>query len=138
MKEHIETLCRQHEELRALANDYERELDKPQPDTTALSKCRWTLARLISAHLAYEGAHLYPALARTGGRAMESGRKMASEMTELGGRLQNHVREWTVSAIADDWNGYRRSSKDLIAVLRARMDAEEADLYPLAVVAKAA
>ena len=59
-------------------------------------------------------------------------------MTEIGGRLQNHVREWTVGAIADDWAGYRRSTKDLIAVLRARIDAEETELYPLAAVAKAA
>lgn len=138
MKEHLDALCRQHDELRALATQYERELDKAQPDTTALSKCRWTLARLISTHLAYEGAHLYPALSRSGGPAMETGRKMAAEMTELGGRLQNHVREWTVGAIADDWARYRRSSKDLIAVLRARMDIEEAELYPLASVAKAA
>ena len=138
MKEHIETLCRQHDELRALATQYELELDKNEPDTTALSKCRWTLARLISTHLAYEGAHLYPALTRSGGRAMEASRKMTAEMTELGGRLQNHVREWTVNAIADDWAGYRRSSKELIAVLRARMDAEEAELYPLATIANAA
>jgi hypothetical protein len=138
MKEHLEVLCRQHDELRALATQYERELDKAQPDTTALSKCRWTLARLISTHLAYEGAHLYPALARSGGRAMEASRKMAAEMTGLGGRLQNHVREWTVGAIADDWAGYRRSSADLIAVLRARMDAEESQLYPFAAMANAA
>lgn len=138
MKEHIETLRRQHDELRALADTYEREFDKAQPDTTALSKCRWTLARLISTHLAYEGAHLYPALARCSGQAMETSRRMAAEMTEIGGRLQNHVREWTVGAIADDWAGYRRSTKDLIAVLRARIDAEETELYPLAAVAKAA
>ena len=138
MKEHVESLCRQHDELRALASAYERELDKAQPDTTALSKCRWTLARLISSHLAYENAHLYPALARSGGQAMETGRRMADEMSQLGGRLQAHVREWTVGAIADDWAGYCRSSKALIAVLRARMEAEEAELFPLSVVAKAA
>jgi len=138
MKEHLDTLCRQHEELRALADQYERELDKAQPDTMALSKCRWTLARLISTHLAYEGAHLYPALARCSGPAMETGRRMAAEMTDLGAGLQAHVREWTVSAIADDWPGYCRSSKAMIAILRARMDAEEAELFPLAAVAKAA
>ncbi|GAO39970.1 hypothetical protein SCH01S_42_00130 [Sphingomonas changbaiensis NBRC 104936] len=138
MKEHVETLCRQHDELRALATQYERELDKAQPDTTALSKCRWTLARLISTHLAYEGAHLYPALARSGGQATETGRKMASEMTELGAKLQSHVREWTVNAIADDWAGYRRSSKALIALLRARMESEEANLFPLAEMGRAA
>ena len=138
MKEHLEALCRQHDELRELATQYERELDKAQPDTVALSKCRWTLARLVSSHLAYEEVHLYSALARHGGRAAEAGRKMADEMVELGGLLQTHVREWTVGAIADDWDGYRRSSKMMIAVLRGRMDAEEAELYPLAVVAKAA
>ena len=138
MKEHLEALCRQHDELRALASQYECELAKAEPDTSALSKCRWTLARLISSHLAYEGAHLYPALSRSGGRAAEASRKMAAEITELAGCLQNHVREWTVGAIADDWAGYRRSSTDLIAVLRARMDAEESQLYPFAAMANAA
>jgi hypothetical protein len=138
MKEQLETMRRQHDELRGLAITYEQELDRPSPDLSALSKCRWTLARLVSGHLAYEGAHLYPALASRDGTMVEIGRKMATEIAELGMRLQNHVREWTPGAIADDWAGYRRSSKELIAVLRARMDAEESELYPLLTVAKAA
>ena len=138
MKEQLETMRRQHDELRALGTKYEQELDRPSPDLSALSKCRWTLARLVSGHLAYEGAHLYPALASRAGPAGEIGRKMAAEIAELGGRLQNHVREWTPGAIADDWAGYRRSSKELISILRTRMDAEESELYPLAAIAKAA
>ena len=49
-----ETLVRQHDELRALADSYERALARAEPDLTALAKHRWTLARLISAHPAME------------------------------------------------------------------------------------
>src|SRR5690348_14969385 len=122
MKEKLETMRRQHEELRALAVTYEQELDRPEPDLSALSKCRWTLARLVTGHLAYENAHLYPALAGCGGAVSEAAERMSAEIVELGGRLHNHVREWTPGAIADDWAGYRRSSKDLISLLRLRME----------------
>ena len=138
MNNHVETLCQQHAELRALASQYERELAKAAPDLPALAKCRWTLARLISAHLAYEGLHLYPALAAGGGHAAEMGRVFAAEMAGLGAQLDDHVRKWTSDAILSDWVGFARSSKALMAALKARMDREEREAYPLARIAKAA
>lgn len=137
MKEQVETMRRQHDELRALSARYEHELDQPVPDLPALAKCRWTLARLVSMHLAHE-AVLSSALAAQGGRQADLGRKMAAEISELGSRLQYHVREWTPGTIAEDWAGYRRSSKTLIAELRDRMKSEERDLYPAALIAKTA
>jgi hypothetical protein len=138
MKHHIETLCRQHAELRALAIQYELELAKPAPDLPALAKCRWTLARLISAHLAYEDAYLYPTLERFGGRASELGRSISREMGDLGTQLGDHVRKWTSDMILSDWTAFTRSSKALMAMLKARMDREENEAYPLIMAAKAA
>jgi hypothetical protein len=134
----VETMCRQHDELRALASEYFRQLDRAAPDLQALSKCRWTLARLLSGHLAYEGAHLYPALSAQGGRSQHVGAAMGAEAAKLASTLQNHVREWTASAILNDWDAYRTTSRSLIEILVARLDAEEAELYPLALLAKAA
>ena len=138
MQNHVEIMCRQHDELRALGAAYERELGKPAPDLAALAKCRWTLARLVSAHLAYEGAHLYPALERAGGRASDLGRTMSAEMATLGAELGDHVRKWTSDSITTDWGHFTRTSKTLIDALKARMDREEREVYPVLSIAKAA
>jgi hypothetical protein len=138
MKSIVETMCRQHEELRALASEYYRQLDQATPDLQALSRCRWTLARLLSGHLAFEGAHLYPALSARGGRSQQVGAAMSAEAATLASTLQDHVRNWTASAILNDWDAYRAASRSLVEILVARLDAEEAELYPLALLAKAA
>lgn len=135
MQQNVETLCRQHDELRALADSYQRELDKPAPDLAALSKCRWMLARLVSGHLAYERVHLYGVLAERGD---VSGLALADRLNNLGGCLSDHVRDWTAQMILSDWAGYARSSSALIKVLRTHMDDEEKQLYPKLLVAKAA
>jgi hypothetical protein len=138
MNNHLETLIAQHRELRELAATYRTELDRPQPDLAALGKCRWTLARLISAHLAQEASHLYPALRRAGPAATAAGERYASEIGQLTDALGAHVRDWTVAMIESQWPAYRRSSAALITQLCARMDREEAELYPLLREAKAA
>lgn len=138
MQNHVEIMRRQHEELLALGTQYERELAKDAPDLAALAKCRWTLARLVSAHLAYEAAHLYPSLERAGGRSSEVGRAMSAEMAEIGAQLGDHVRKWTSDAIVRDWATFASTSKALMAALRARIEREDRDLYPLAEMAKAA
>lgn len=138
MKQQVTELLRQHAELRVLGAEYERELAKAVPDLTALAKCRWTLARLVSAHLAYESVHLYPALAKSGPQTASLGRSFSSEMAALGGQLGEHVRKWTSDLIVSDWAGFSRSSTDLVRALTARMDREEAELYPAIDAAKAA
>lgn len=138
MKHQLQEMLRQHAELRALAKDYERELARPAPDLQALAKCRWTLARLVSAHLAYEGLHLYPVLASQGNQAANIGRAFAGEIADLGAQLSEHVRKWTSDLIVSDWAGFSRSSTALMMDLKTRMDREEAEVYPLMQAAKAA
>ena len=137
MKKQVETMRRQHDELRALAAKYEYELDRTVPDLPAHAKCRWMLARLVSVHLAYE-AVLYPEVAGQPGHPGEIARRMAADVADLGERLQDHVREWTPCTIADDWARYRSSSRELMTALRHQMESEERDLYPLASIAKTA
>lgn len=135
MKHCLETLCRQHDELRTLAATYQRELAKAAPDLQALSKCRWTLARLVSGHLAYERLHLYGALANRGDT---TGLRLGERLNALGAQLSEHVRDWTPGMISDDWLGYARASNDLIDILLEHMEEEERELYPRLLMAKAA
>jgi hypothetical protein len=135
MKEQVQTLCEQHDELRALADEYEAELAKPAPDLAALSGCRWKLARLVSTHLAYERMYLYGTLHSRGDG---SGAQLGAQLTALGDKLSAHVRDWTPAAITTDWRGYGKASKGLMTILRKHMDREESDLYPLLLKAKAA
>jgi hypothetical protein len=134
----VQTMCAQHDQLRDVANLYRLELAKPGPDPRSLADCRWKLMRLVTGHLAYEGLHLYPALLKSGGKDADTARQMATEIEQLSGALQTHVREWTVTRIESDWPGYRRAAETLIETLLRRLDREEKHLYPLLLVAKAA
>lgn len=138
MNNHLETMLAQHRELRGLAENYVRELGKSEPDLAQLGKCRWTLARLVSAHIAFESSHLYPALKRLGPTAAANGEKSASEIGQLMEALGAHVRDWTISAIEADWAGYGKTSRALVSRLCTRMDEEETQLYPLIAEAKTA
>jgi hypothetical protein len=134
MREQVETLVKQHDELRTVADGYERELANAEPNLTALAKYRWTLARLVSTHLAMERL-LFGRLAvqpeTSAGRVMD-------EQLALATQLNDHVRNWTVEAIAGDWPAYGRTCRAMMSVMRAHLDKEERELYPLLLQAKAA
>ena len=134
----VRTMCAQHDELRGLVARYRLELAKPAPDLAALSDCRWRLLRLVMTHLAYEEAHLFPALARRGSALDAAGRALKSEVSALFGQFQDHVREWTALRIEADWRGFCRHATMLLDVLGTRMAREELELYTPLLVAKAA
>jgi hypothetical protein len=134
MQKIVQTLIAQHDELRALRDTYERELAKPEPDLMALAKCRWTLARLVSTHLAFEQMHMKVLL----GRSEPVIAQLTQERQRLAQKLDEHVRNWTPNAIADNWADYGRVSRSVMAVLIGHLDREERDLYPLLLQAKAA
>jgi len=134
----VRTMCSQHDELRALVVRYRSELAKPAPDLAALSDCRWKLLRLVMAHLAYEEAHLFPALARSGPALEAAGRALESDVSALFARFQEHVREWTAVRIEADWRAFGEHASMLLNALIVRMDREEQDLYAPLLVAKAA
>lgn len=133
----VETLCRQHDALRGVVADYATQLARDEPDLAALSACRWTLTRLVTMHLAYEDRHLYSALPACGEHAAALGERMNAEHGTLSRDYMAHVREWTASAIMDDWAGFRRDASGLLSVLSKRMDREEKELYPLLLVKSA-
>ena len=135
MNHHVESLCRQHDELRALAGVYEQELGRAAPDFPALARCRWTLTRLVLAHLAYERLYLYGTLSRWGDT---TGLKLGEQLNELGDRLDAHVRNWTPKMIENDWLSYVAASRQLIQLLSRQMELEEKTLYPRLLLAKAA
>ncbi|HYZ47311.1 MAG TPA: hemerythrin domain-containing protein [Sphingomonas sp.] len=134
MNQRIARLREQHDGLRALADTYERELARPEPDLAALARCRWTLARLASSHFAYERAFLYGELARRD----ISAQALAINLSELSDRLDRHVRQWTQAAITDDWQAYGQASRALIGQLRTHMDREDQEVLPLLDQAKSA
>ena len=134
----VRTMCAQHDELRALVARYRAELARPAPDLAALSDCRWKLLRLVMAHLAYEDAHLFPALARHGAGLDAAGRTRKGEVSALFARFQDHVREWTAIRIESDWRAFGEHASTLLNALVARMEREERELYTPLLVAKAA
>ncbi|NNM77400.1 hemerythrin domain-containing protein [Sphingomonas sp. ID1715] len=134
----VQIMCAQHQELRDVAQKYRHALAQARPEPQALADCRWRLMRLITGHIAYENAHLYPALPECGARAEALGKEMAAELGQLTAQLHAHVREWTAERIAADWSGYRAAAEALIVALTKRIDREEQELYPLLTFARAA
>lgn len=130
----VQILTAQHDELRELAKSYEREVSRPEPDLQALARCRWTLTRLISAHLACERVHM---------KALDSRPEpvvgqMAPKIKRLTDHLEVHVRKWTADSIVREWAEYCRLSRTIISDMCSLMDEEERRLYPLINQAKAA
>ena len=134
----VRTMVAQHDELRTLVARYRTELARPAPDLAALSDCRWTLLRLVMAHLAFEEAHLFPAVMRRGAAVEAAGRAMKGEVSALFARFQDHVREWTAIRIESDWRAFGEHASTLLNALVARMEREERELYTPLLVAKAA
>jgi iron-sulfur cluster repair protein YtfE (RIC family) len=110
-----------HRRIEGLIDRIEEALDEGCPaDLAELSRLRWTLARELFQHLALEERVLAvkPSLGR---RAV--------------GRVQSLIHEhhacWTGERIIADWPEYRVAARRLLNAVRARIQHEERDIYPL-------
>lgn len=126
-------LCHDHLELTRLASELlGRTSTAELTDAGGLGSCRWQLARALTRHLALEDAHVYARLdadPRPGVAAIA--RRYKGELCHLSDQFNDHMAEWSGDAIARDWAGYCRAVKVLLAALKARVECEDNELYPL-------
>lgn len=130
----LDRLLRDHVIMRERAEAVLQLLDCPaMPAGQRLGELRWQLSSHIMQHLAFEDRHLYAKLLRDERpHVREVGRKFQSELTELFASFSQHARFWTPERIAGDWDGFRTASRRMTLDMFARIDREEAELYPLA------
>lgn len=101
-------------------------------DSVGLAQCRWRLARTVTQHLAMEDVHLYARLANDPRpEAVAISARFERELKPLLGAFNAHIVEWTADAVRKDWDGYRVNMAGLLDALEARIECEEAELYPL-------
>lgn len=130
----LDRLLRDHVIMREKAETLMRLLEsETMPDSAVLADARWQLGSLIMKHLAFEDRHLYAKLLRDERpHVRETGRKFQSELASLFTTYAEHTQFWTPARIARDWDGFRTVSRRLNLAFSARIEREEAELYPLA------
>ena len=125
-----------HQEVLALAGALERLLDPIElaKDGIPARRILGELAGKLTVHLAMEDRLLYPTL-------LDSGRKEASTLAhryseDMGGikdAFGAYLAAWRSGpAIQKDPAGFIAQSKEMIAAVGKRIEAEEAHLYPAA------
>lgn len=102
------------------------------PDRQVLANKRWQLSSFIMQHLAFEDRHLYSKLPDDERpQVVALGKRFQADLAELFTSFADHAQFWTPDRIAGDWHGFRASARNMISAMEARIDREEAELFPL-------
>lgn len=104
----------------------------PSPPTE-LASARAQLRENLVRHLKCEDWILYPRLMATGDQElMRITRDFEIEMGGLGADFIAYDDKWTSERVAAAWPEFSRETIALFAILAARVEREERELYPLA------
>lgn len=124
----------EHVRIIEILNEFEDVIARPEPPpAVTLFDLRNRLTHVLIGHLKAEDWVLYPRLLESDTPYVaETARNLIHEMGGLADAYTAYTRQWTASAIAADWEGYRRDSAVVIRMLRKRVAREDRDLYPLA------
>ncbi len=134
----FEQLISEHEAISVAAKTFERILASPRPNVIAALAARARLSALLKEHLAHEDAHVYPRLiAVAHGPTADIARRFAAQYESMVADWIGYMNRWTGDAMAADWRGFRSETAVVLAVLRKRVEAENAILYPTALAATA-
>lgn len=130
----LDRLLRDHAIMREKAEVLLQLLERDaMPSRELIAETRWQLSSHIMQHLAFEDRHLYSKLLRDQREHVrEIGRRFHSELAALFTTYSQNAQFWTPEQIANDWDGFRVVSRKMIYAMFARIDLEEAELYPLA------
>jgi iron-sulfur cluster repair protein YtfE (RIC family) len=129
-------LCKlrgEHTEIQKIVRKLRYLISQPSPPPQLhLFALRHELSSTLIAHLKAEDWLLYPQLiASTDAQVAATASAFSEEMGGLAVSYRHHCQRWNAEAIAADWAGYCRGSRDLIDALNSRITRENRDLYPL-------
>lgn len=129
----LERLLRDHALMRERGRTLLGLLDQPEPPPSdVLADARWQLSSHIMQHLALEDRHLYTKLLQDDRpHVQEAGRRFQAELAELFGCFAESAQQWTPERIAGDWDTFRSMARSRLVKMSARIDREEAELFPL-------
>jgi hypothetical protein len=129
----IDKLCNQHRLLRSFVTEILGLVSLPAPcNQQKLAEARWRVARMLHQHLAAEERFAYRPLERDPRPdAALLAHAFRKELDDSYMRYEQHLDYWTSERIQNDWFMYRTAVRHMAAFLFARMDREEAELFPL-------
>ena len=126
-------LMHEHDGLLSLITAVEQVTAADTPAPAAALQAVSALRLALEAHLAEEDAHIYPRLAGSGSLGEQAiGLQLISEFRHLTGDWSLYLLRWKPAAIARDWAGFTRETREMMDRLRARVARENGLLYPLA------
>ncbi len=129
----LDRLRSDHARLKEVSTELLALVETDAPcDPATLADCRWRLARLLLQHLPVEDRHVYRPLEQdVRPEVALTAKRFRLELEASYARFQDHADRWTGDAIVSDWPGYRSTVRQLVQSLHARIEREEATLYPL-------
>jgi hypothetical protein len=129
----LEQLQKDHDRLGGLIVRLEDMLaGGAPPPTLELFGLRCEIARSLFAHFQLEDRILYPSLlARREPGVAAFACVLHEEIGILAADYFAHLDKWDPVAIERDWTGYRGESAILLIKVKARVEREHAELYPL-------
>lgn len=142
MRVEIERLRNEHRRLLSLAGHLGRHVAGAFPyDAKArddFNAVRTRFRTELIAHLKREDWVLYPSLLASGDRQLtDTAQNYVDEMGHISEAFAAYSRQWLPDAIAADWAGYCAATKGILEALAARIEREDAGLYPLALTVEA-
>jgi hypothetical protein len=97
-----------------------------------LARSRWDFTRDLLVHFAEMESTIYgPLTTDKRGAAQELAAQASAETAALVNDFHEHVVRWQGPLRCDNWESYRRAVLQLLARVRARIDAEATDIVPL-------
>lgn len=121
-----------HEEIVAWIDELEICTSLETPDRIQLTGVRWRLSQASRRRTDIIEEHIYPMLlGLADDRERDDLLKLKTTAAELRQYSVQHIQEWTIEKIVEDWAGYRQASSVMRSSMRARIKEERRILYPL-------
>lgn len=128
-----EQLAKEHGAIEQLAAGLVDMLDLPEPDPEATAAAFRVLATELHEHLAIEDSAIYPRLITAADPgAAATAERFNAELAALKQDWQAFRIEWSDEAIRDDWPIFLDEGHAMLKRIRARLQAENDLLYPVA------
>jgi hypothetical protein len=128
-KELLAELRRAHEDMADGIAQMEQATATAEPDSSRYPQARWRLSlasRTGRALVEKICKELQPGM--TAADAEQLHRLQQEELNGLHASAR-HVQNWTMTTIAQDWDGYRAASAEIRTAMRTRIEREKAVLY---------
>jgi hypothetical protein len=129
----LNRLLRDHAVMRDRGNTLLALLDQSEPPPSdVLADARWRLSSYIMQHLALEDRHLYTKLLSDDRPHVQAtGRRFQAELADLFSGFAESAQQWTPERISADWDTFRSMARIRLMKMYARINSEEAELFPL-------